>query len=221
VSSVPARRADGVSFGWPRFRELLGRPGAPRERFARLLASLAGGAAPPAEAILRAVFDEVAVVGALARLAPVVDHVGLVAPAGLSADVIEDALRRSPFARRMRRFRSEVWAREVSQRFGRAVEVTIVQAWGKDLGVEVFVAALRDVELDELVAEEAGCHVALALDPRASFDEVRALLHAHGHYEPALMRGGPSTNAAIDARLLYVDVERRGVTRRLEIISGG
>lgn len=209
-------------FQWPQFCAVLSSGGTPAERFGRLLDHL--DSLPDSEAVLSALFEDRALITRLAALAPLVHHMGFLAPAGLSAASVEEQCHASAYAANVRSFESEVWAREISNRFGRPVEVTIVQAFRDDparYGVEVFVATLPDHEIDSLVADEAGCHVALAIRPGGSFDDAFELLHAHHLYEQVEIQSGPAFNEAIGAQVLYIDVPSPARSRRLELLSTG
>jgi len=85
--------------------------------------------------------------------------------------------------------------------------------------VEVFVVELPPAELEVVVRQEIGSHVALELAANASFEDILDSLHAHQCWELPLMRRGPLTNREIHSRVLYVDVAPRGHTRRLEFIA--
>lgn len=209
-------------FEWPQFCTVLSGNGTPAERFGRLLDHL--DSEPDSEAVLSALLGDRALITRLAALAPLVHHVGFLAPAGLSAAGVEEQCRESAFSANVRRFESEVWAQEISIRFGRPVEVTIVQAFRDDparYGVEVFVAMLSDHEIDALVADEAGCHVALAVRPGGSFDDACGLLQAHRLCEQKQIQHRPAFNAAISAQVLYIDVPSPTRSRRLELLSTG
>jgi len=163
-------------------------------------------------------------VDAMERLAPRLHHVGFVAPPEIKAAAIEEVLRESPFRDQLRKFKSEVLAKELSSRLGRDVDVMIVQGSvtahpARSPAVEIFIADLPPEEIENLVVQETGCHVALALEPNGSFDRVRQVLHAGGCWENPLMRDGPLVNHEIHSSVLYVDVPGRKRTRRLEFIT--
>ena len=212
-------------FEWPRFAAHLDGGHAPAERVASALAELARlPAAPRAGDVLASLFDDADLVQALERLAPHVDHVGLIAPPGVGVTEAVDILGRSPFRSRLREFRSTVLARDLSLRLGRRVDVKVVQGNAgapavSYPAVEVFVADLPAEQLAGIVAAEIGCHVALALAPQASLAQVLDVLHAHGWRENPLMRDGPLTNCEIHSSLLFVDVPGGERTRRLEFIA--
>jgi hypothetical protein len=211
-------------FAWPRFAPHLCGVRSPEKRVASLLADLAEHMpTSSAHDVLSTLFEDGVPVDAVERLAPHMHHVGFVAPPEIEAATIEEVLRASPFRNQVRTFKSAVLAQELSSRFGRNVDVVIVQGSvaahpARSPAVEIFVADLPAEELERLVARETGCHVALALDPSSSFDCVRGVLHAHGCWENPLMRDGPLVNQEISSSVLYVDVPRRECTRRLEFI---
>jgi hypothetical protein len=212
-------------FEWPRFAVHLNGVRSPEERVISLLVDLAAPMpTPSAKDVLSALFEDGSLVDALARLAPRIHHVGFVAPRGLGVAAIEELLRESPFRDGLRTFKSAIFAKELSSRLGREVEVMVVRgsAGGRPARcptIEIFIADLPAQQLDDLVAQETGCHVALALDPDVSLDRVRHLLHARGCSEIPLMRDGPLANHEIRASVLYVDVPGLERTRRLEFIS--
>ena len=139
---------------------------------------------------------------------------------------IEEVLADSPFRSRLRRFKSAVLAKELSSRLARDVAMTIVQANAAECrarcpAVEIFIADLPPAQVEDLVAQETGCHVALAIAPDVSLDRARDLLHAHGRLEIPLMRDGAIANPEMSASVLYVDVPGHERTRRLELIASG
>jgi len=212
-------------FQWPRFATRLRAGGSPEQRVASLLADLAEPMHIPAvRDVLTALFDDDTLVGVVERLAPRVDHVGFVAPAKIGAGAIEELLRESPFREQLRAFRSAILVQELSCQLGRKVDVTIVQ--GRVAGratrspaVEIFIADLAPQEIERLIMEETGCHVALALESAGSLEPVRAVLHAHGCWENPLMRNGALVNQEIHSSVLYVNVPGHERTRRLEFIA--
>lgn len=209
-------------FEWPRFAAVLQSEGPePAERLDQLLALL--GAAIDSKSVLSAFFEDGSLNAQLAALAPRVHHVGFLAPAGLSVAQVVEQCRASGFSEEVRTFESEVWAREIANRFGRTVEVTIVQGFpdcsSPDYGVEVFVAELANAEIEALIAEEAGCHIALELEPGRSLDDARELLNEYGPREPIWTMHGPRANHAIRAQVLYVDVSASALVRRIEFLE--
>jgi hypothetical protein len=212
-------------FEWPRFAAHLNGIRSPAERVVSLLADLAEPMpTPSARDVLSALFEDRSLVDAVAQLAPRVHHVGFVAPRDLGAVAIEELLRESPFRSQLRKFKSAILAKELSSRLGREVDVMILQ--GRVAGhparcpaVEIFIADLPAEELESLVAQETGCHVALALEADGSLDQVCRVLHVHGCWEIPLMRNGPLANHELRASVLYVDVPRGERARRLEVIS--
>lgn len=174
--------------------------------------------------VLLALFQDGALVDALERLAPRMHHVGLIAPPDLGVGTITEVLSRSPFRNQLRKFKSVVLAKDLSSRLGRGVEVMVVQGSvaapsTRCPSVEIFIADLPAQEIENLVVQETGCHVALALAPDGSFDRVLEVLHAHGCWEIPLMRDGPLANYEIHSSVLYVDLPGRERTRRLEFIA--
>jgi len=114
--------------------------------------------------------------------------------------------------------------KELSSQLGRQVEVMIVQGSAaahpaRSPAVEIFIADIPAQEVKSLVAQETGCHVALALAPHSSFEQLRGVLHAHGCRENPLMRDGPLVNEEMHSAVLYMDVPRGTRTRRLEFIA--
>jgi hypothetical protein len=212
-------------FEWPRFAAHLDGVRPPEERLLSLLVGLAEPArTPSAKEILSALFEDRSLVRAVERFNPRMHHVGFVAPNALGVAAIEEVLRKSPFRGPLRKFKSAILAKDLSSRFGREVNVMIVQGSGtgnhaRCPAVEIFIADLPHEELEGLVAEEAGCHVALALEPVGALDRVVHALHAHGCWEIPLMRNGPLANHELRASVLYVDVPGRERTRRLEFIT--
>jgi hypothetical protein len=179
---------------------------------------------PSAKDVLCAFFEDEDLVDALGGLAPRMHHVGFIAPRELGIATIEKLLRGSPFRTRLSQFKSAILAKDLSSRLGREVNVTAVRGTvnghaARCPAVEIFVADLPPEVIENLVAQETGCHVALTLDSEASLDRVRQLLHARGCAEIPLMRNGPLANREIRAAVLYVDVPRRERTRRLEFIA--
>ena len=212
-------------FVWPRFAAHLSGVRSPDERVVSLLSDLAeyipGSSAMD---VLSTLFDDGVPIDAVGRLAPHLHHVGFVAPPEIDVAAIEQVLRQAPFRNQLCTFKSAVLAKEFSSRFGRNVDVVIVQGSmaahpARSLAVEICVANLPPEDLESLVAREIGCHVALALAPSSSFDCVRGVLHAYGCWENPLMRDGPLVNREISSSVLYVDISGRERTRRLEFIS--
>jgi hypothetical protein len=212
-------------FEWPRFAAHLNGVHPPEERVVSLLADLAEpAAAASAKDVLSALFEDGALVNEVEVLAPLIHHVGVVAPADLGVDTVGKMLRRSPFRHQVREFKSAVLAKDLSLRFGKCVDVIVVQGSvdapaARCPSVEIFVADLPAAELDALVTHETGCHVALALAPNGSLGRVLEVLHGHGCWEIPLMRGGPLPNYEIHSSVLYVDVPGRERVRRLEFIA--
>lgn len=213
-------------FDWPRFSVHLCADRPPGDRLASLLSELAEPVVsePDVKQVLEALFDTEALVDGLRTYAARLHHVGLLAPPGLGVAAVDEVVASSPFRARQGTFKSVVLAKDLSVRLGRHVDVTVVKGCTPSRSVrcpevEVFVAELPYVELEAIVAQEVGCHVALELHPDASFEGILALLHAHQCWELPLMRRGPLTNREINSRVLYVDVVRQGCTRRLEFIA--
>jgi hypothetical protein len=212
-------------YEWPKFAAHLDGRRAAQDRVGALLADLGEPMpVPSARDVLLTVFQDGALVDSLQRLAPRVHHVGLIAPPDLDVPAVAGLLRCSPFRHQLRRFRSTVLAKDLSSRLGRDVDVMVVQGTmtapeTRCPSVEIFVADLAKREIENLVVEEAGCHVALALAPDGSLDRVLETLHEHGCWEIPLMREGPLKNYEIHSSVLYVDVPGPERTRRLEFIA--
>ena len=224
IGSCPSIVYSSAMFEWPKFAAHLCGGRSPELRIASLLGDLAESlATPSATDVLLALFDDHTLVHTVKRLAPLVDHIGFVAPSYIGVAAIEEVLKESPFRERPRTFKSAVLVKDLACRLGRDVDVTVVQGnlGGRGTrapGVEVFVADVAAHEVERLVAQEAGCHVALALDSSHALDCVRTVLHAHGRWEIPLMRNGPIVNREIHSSVLYVDVPGPERTRRLEFI---
>jgi hypothetical protein len=215
----------GRMFAWPAFSAHLHRGGPPAQRVAALLADLAAAEPRTAEDVLGAAFADAALVAAVGGLARRRHHVGFLAPSGLDVGAVERVLAASPFRREVRAYASTVLVRELSARLGRPVEVAIVHAYSERGpsagGVEVFVANLASACLDDLVAAEFGCHVALEVDSAGALDDLRRRLHAHGCAENPLMRHGALRNGAMHSAVLYVDTAPGARPRRIEFIACG
>jgi len=212
-------------FAWPRFADHLSGARHPEKRVASLLAELAEPTpVPSAKDVLSALFTEETLADAMQLLAPRLHHVGFVAPPELAPAAVEAVLKKSPFREQVRTFKSTVLVKELSSQLGRQVEVMIVQGSAaahpaRSPAVEIFIADIPAQEVKSLVAQETGCHVALALAPHSSFEQLRAVLHAHGCRENPLMRDGPLVNEEMHSAVLYMDVPRGTRTRRLEFIA--
>jgi hypothetical protein len=212
-------------FEWPRFATLRAGVASPERRLAVLLDDLANVLpAPSAGDVLAALFDDEALVAAVERLTPRVHHAGLIAPPGLAVPAVTATLRASPFRNQLRTFKSAVLAKDLSFRLAANVNVTVVQgtiatAAGRSTSVEIFVADLSEEQTESLLAQETGCHVALALDPSGSFNRLLEVLHTHGCWEIPLMRNGPLPNDEIHSSVLYVDIPNGERMRRLEFIA--
>lgn len=211
-------------FEWPSFAAYLDGVRHPREGIVALLADLAEPGAPiGSREVLSALFEDGALVNEVEALAPRFDHVGLVAPAGLGLCTVREILDASAFRRHIRAFRSTVLASELTLSLGRPVDVMVVQAsadapaarWPM---IEIFVADLPAVQIEELVANEFGCHVALELAPNASLGRIREVLHLRGQLESSSMHG-PVSNDEIRSSVLFFDVPGRELARRLEFIA--
>ena len=179
---------------------------------------------PDVGEVLEALFVDRALIDGLRAHAARLHHVGMLAPSGLDVAAAGEAVAASPFAARLGTFKSVVLAKDLAAHVGHAVDVSVVSGFASSRPlrfpeVEVFVASLPATELEPVVAEEFGCHVALELRADTSFPAVLDLLHAHRCWELPLMRSGPMTNSEIKSRVLYVDIEREGRMRRLEFIA--
>jgi hypothetical protein len=213
-------------FEWPRFAAHLCGQGSAEDRLTSPLSKLAEPLAsePDAREVLTALFDEEALVNALQPYAVRLHHVGFLAPPRLAVATVEALVAASSFRERRRTFKSAVLAKDLSARLGRDVNVAVVNGRASSRTVrcpevEVFVADLPPAELDAIVNQEMGSHVALEVAASASFESILDLLHAHHCWELPLMRRGPLTNREINSRVLHVDVGRQGHTRRLEFIA--
>lgn len=153
------------------------------------------------------------------------DHVGAIAPAGSTLDDAEAALRASGFTAGTRRFRSRILAADLSERLRRSVRVDMVESWsgpdaGLRLGFEWFVADLPPDELELLVREEFGCHVALRLAAGVRTEEIHAIA-SRASLDPAPTLVTPiRANADIGVELFYLDrTDESGRVRRLELVA--
>lgn len=215
-----------VMFEWPRFAAHLCSDRSPKDRLESLLRELGEPltAEPEAGEVLESLFSDRALIDGLRAYATCLHHVGILAPPGLDLAAAGEAVAASPFAARLKTFKSVVLAKDLSAHVGHCVDVSVVNGFASSRPlrfpeVEVFVASLPAAELEPVVADEFGCHVALGLRADTSFPAVLDLLHAHRCWELPLMRSGPLTNSEIKSRVLYVDVERDGRMRRLEFIA--
>ena len=212
-------------FEWPRFAAHLDGIRSPKDRVGSLLADLAESVpTPSAKDVLSALFEDAGLVNAVQHLASRIDHVGFVAPPDLGVAAVADILSGSAFRHQLRTFKSAVLAKDLSSRFGRGVDVMVMQGnavmpSARFPSVEVFIADLPAQEIENLVVQETGCHVALALVANSSFARVLEVLHAHGCWEIPVMRDGPLANYEIHSSVLYVDVSGGERTRRLEFIA--
>jgi len=163
-----------------------------------------------------------------ARLAPLVvrvDHVGAIAPFGATIADAESALLSSPFRHGSRRFRSRILAADLSERLGHPVAADVMEARTDGaseprLGFEWFVTDLPGHELEGLIREELGCHVALRLSPGVRSRDVHRILGEPTGGSGATVALPMRTNDEIGIRLLYLDRPAEGGrVRRLELLD--
>ncbi|MBU6281471.1 hypothetical protein KGQ64_04445 [bacterium] len=90
------------------------------------------------------------------------------------------------------------------------------------LGFEWFVARLPDDELQALVRDELGCHVALRLRAGIDPEATRSIAVRASGSGDARAVTPVHTNPEIGVRLVYVDgADEDGRVRRLEPVSEG
>jgi hypothetical protein len=144
-------------------------------------------------------------------------HVGFLAPAGTSLDLLGRLATEWGFGASQARFGSEILARELAWLLGRqAVPTTILKADAAERdgvvhSVEAFVPEVEPEVSRRWVEEGVGVHLALGLRHPESVERALQLCLDQGYRPPPFLEGRPALNVVNEIRVIYADPPAGGV----------